>query len=360
MTVLLKFFGLFIVLAAFFLALRLLRLRKKNYAENAKDVISQFAKYRKYVIIIPVALVLLISASSCFYSVDQSEYAFLITLGKPNPDIVEPGLRFKLPFVQKVKKLSKETYSLTFGYIENTSGYNNKADSAGGEVTVVQNEAKMITGDENIIMADFEVQWRIVDPIKFVYNNEDPVLTLRNAVSTSLKGIIGSTKVDDVLTDGRSQIMNDVRATLVKLVADYDIGINIVNVNLQDVDLPTSEVDQAFKRVTSAREEKVTKINEATKYKNEKLNAAKGTEAALISNAERLRTERIEKAKGDVATFNAIYTEYEKNKSVTKQRLVIETLNQTLPGMKIYIMDEGTGTVKYMPIETISSKGGKN
>lgn len=334
----------------------------RNQGVTAEDVKERIKGRKKIIISVSFIIILLVFLSSCFYSVDQTEYAFIVTLGKPNSDIIEPGLRFKLPFIQSVKKLSKETYSLTFGYTEDvTAKKKDKKDSFDTSVTVIENEAKMITGDENIIMVDFEIQWRIIDPIKFVYSNEDPVLTLRNAISTSLKGVIGRTSVDDVLTDGRSQIMNDVRALLTELIASYDIGINIVNVNLQDVDLPTAEVDQAFKRVTSAREERMTKINEATKYKNEKVNAAKGTESALISNAERMRTERIEKAKGDVATFNAIYTEYAKNKSVTKQRLVIETLNQIMPGMKIYIMDEGTGTVKYLPIEAIGSReGGKN
>lgn len=306
--------------------------------------------------LIPLVFILVVILFNCFYTVDQTEYAIAITLGKPNPAILEPGLRFKLPFIQSVKTLSRETFSLTFGYTETSSG---KLLANEDEVTVIPNEAKMITGDENIIMVDFEVQWRITDPIKFLYNNEDPVLTLRNAVSTALRGVIGSTKVDEALTDGRAQIMNDVRSSLVNLVNSYDIGIGIVNVNLQDVDLPTEQVSTAFKQVTSAREERMTKINEANRYKNERVNSAQGKKEALISNAEQLRTERIERAKGDVATFSAIYSEYVKNKTVTKQRLVVETLNQILPKAKIYIMDEGSSTVKYLPIDVVDpSKGG--
>lgn len=305
--------------------------------------------------LIPLAIILVVILFNCFYTVDQTEYAIAVTLGKPNPAILEPGLRFKLPFIQTVKTLSRETFSLTFGYKETYPGNVSAEES---EVTVIPNEAKMITGDENIIMVDFEVQWRITDPMKFLYNNEDPVLTLRNAVSTALRGVIGSTKVDEALTDGRAKIMNDVRSSLVNLVDNYDIGIGIVNVNLQDVDLPTDQVSTAFKQVTSAREERMTKINEANRYRNELVNSAQGKKDALISNAERLRTERIERAKGDVATFSAIYSEYVNNKSVTRQRLVMETLNQILPNAKVYIMDEGSNTVKYLPIDVVDPKKG--
>ena len=315
----------------------------------------------KWVGLVPIGIILVIMLFSCFYTVDQTEYAVLITLGKPNPAILEPGLKFKLPFVQSVKKISRETFSLTFGYSETTPEISKRRSNIAepDDVTVYMNEAKMITGDENIILVDFEVQWRVTDPIKFFYNNEDPVLTLRNVVSAALRGVIGSAKVDEALTDGRAQIMNDVRSLLTRLVDSYDIGIGIVNVNLQDVDLPTEQVSAAFKKVTSAREDKITKVNEATRYKNERVNSAQGQKEALISNAERAKTERIEKAKGDVATFNAIYSEYIKNMEVTKQRLVIETLNKILPKAKIYIMDEGSGTVKYLPIDVIKdTKGG--
>lgn len=315
----------------------------------------------RWIGLVPVGIFLLIIVMSCFYTVDQTEYAVLVTLGKPNPAILEPGLKFKLPFVQSVKKVSRETFSLTFGYSEATPEISKRRSKTADpdEIEVYMNDAKMITGDENIILVDFEVQWRVTDPIKFFYNNEDPVLTLRNVVSAALRGVIGSTKVDEALTDGRAQIMNDVRSVLTRLVDNYDVGIGIVNVNLQDVDLPTEQVSAAFKKVTSAREDKITKVNEATRYENERVNSAQGQKEALISNAERTKTERIERAKGDVATFNAIYSEYIKNKEVTRQRLVIETLNKILPKAKIYIMDESSGTVKYLPIDVIKdAKGG--
>ncbi|NLL71356.1 MAG: FtsH protease activity modulator HflK, partial [Epulopiscium sp.] len=221
-----------------------------------------------------------------------------------------------------------------------------------------ENESKMITGDENIILADLEVQWRISDPIAFLYNTDQPVNILYNATSSALRGVIGSTTVDNVLTDGRAEIMNDIRSHLTTLVNDYGLGVSIVNVNLQDVDLPNEEVSNAFKKVTSAREERITKINEANKYKNEKINTAEGQKEALISKAEGERVTRIEQARGDVAKFNALYSEYVNSKDITTQRLIMETLEKVLPKAKIYIMDEdsNSNTIKYLPLENI--KGG--
>lgn len=305
--------------------------------------------YTKIFIVVIILGLLLVLSSTSFYTVDQTEYAILVTFGKPSDAIVSPGLRFKLPYpIQAVKKVSRETFSLTLGYEDRSDG-----------MTVKEHEAKMITGDENIILADLEVQWQVIDPIAFIYNSEDPVNILSNATSSALRGVIGSSLVDDALTDGRTRIMNDIRDTLVDMVDSYNIGIAIRNVNLQDVDLPTDEVSDAFKKVASAREERITKINQANRYKNEKINTAEGQKAALISKAEGVKVSRTEQARGDVAQFDAIYSEYVNNKDITRDRLMIETLERILPDVQIYIMqeNEGSNTVKYLPLEAVK-KGG--
>ncbi len=217
----------------------------------------------------------------------------------------------------------------------------------------------MITGDENIILADLEVQWQVIDPVAFLYNSEDPVDILNNATSSALRGVIGSSLVDEALTDGRTRIMEDIRDTLVNMIDSYDIGIAIRNVNLQDVDLPNDEVSNAFKKVASAREERITKINQANRYRNEKINTAEGQKAALISKAQGVKVSRTEQARGEVAQFDAIYSEYINNKDITRDRLMIETLEKVLPDVQIYIMqeNEGSNTVKYLPLDQIK-KGG--
>lgn len=300
-------------------------------------------KNKKYVIGAWGILVAIGIASTCIYTVDQTDYAVISTFGKPNTEIVSSGLKLKLPNpIQKVDKLSKETFSTTIGYTVQND-----------DVIVEDHEAKMITGDENIILADLEIQWKIDDPIAFLYNTNDPRMILRNATSSSLRGVVGSSMVDDVLTDGRSKIITDIRDSLSELVDQYQLGVSIINVNLQDVDLPTDEVDSAFKAVTDAREERLTKVNNAEKYRNEIINEVKGEKDAIISKAEATSVSLVEKAKGDTARFDALYTEYAKNKEVTKQRLITDTLNAILGDVKLYITDGADGTLKYLPIDQI-------
>ena len=319
-----------------------------------------FIKNKKKIIAVIGVLIIIAIFSTSIYTVDQTEYAVISTFGKPDTDIISSGLKFKLPYpIQTVEKLSKETFSTTFGYEkkgQNKRGKDEELDSENiqKDDTIYEKETKMITGDENIIMADLEIQWKISDPIAYLFNTDNPDRILFNMTSASLKSVIGSSKVDDVLTDGRAKITSDIRDDLSNLVAKYELGISIINVNLQDVDLPTKEVDDAFKAVTDAREERLTKINNAKKYRNERINEVKGEEDEVLSKAEAKKTTFIEKAKGDTARFNALYKEYTNNQAVTKQRLITETLKASLKDAKLYIVDDSESTVKYLPIEGIT------
>lgn len=281
-----------------------------------------------------------------WYIVDETEQAALITFGKVEETVTEPGLKFKMPWpIQRVEILSRTTNNLRVGFDEQEDGEQNSA-----------NEAKMITGDENIILVDLVVQWRITDPEQYLFNTNDPEAVLHNATSASLRGVIGSSQIDDVLTDQRPEIEGRVRESLVELIENYEIGITVMDVKLQDVELPNDEVRRAFTEVTDAREERLTKINEAQKYRNQLINEAQGEKDAIISRAEGTKTERIETARGDVAKFLSLYEEYVTNPEVTRQRLVLETLEQVLPGTEIYIMDSNSDTVSYLPIRPLERR----
>ncbi len=238
--------------------------------------------------------------------------------------------------VQEVEKLSKETFSLDFGYDSENA---ERADSV-----------RMITGDENILLADLVVQWRITDPAKYLYESTDPEQILYNATSASLRSVIGSSTIDEALTDGKAMIENEVLELLSSLTEDYDIGVSILDVKLQEVDLPNEEVRQAFMKVTDARETMNTKRNEAEKYENQQVEEALGEKDAIISRAEGDKIERIEIARGNVSEFNALYEAYETNENITRQRLVLETLDQVLPNANIFMMNDDGNTIKYLPL----------
>ncbi len=291
-------------------------------------------------------IILGITAFTTWYTVDESDQAVILTFGKVEEGITEPGLHFKLPWpIQSVEKLSKETFSLQFGY-----------EDKGKKSKDFPEETKMITGDENIVMADLVVQWKITNPEKYLYNSSNPKEILHDATSASLRSIIGSSNIDDALTSGKADIESDVRELLTSLIQKYDIGISVLAVKLQDVELPNDEVRKAFTDVTDARETANTKKNEAQKYRNQKLNEAKGEKDALISRAEGEKAARLERARGDVAVFNKLYAEYKNNPDITRERLVIETLEQVLPNAEIYIMNDDGNTMKYFPIRPLEKE----
>lgn len=287
-------------------------------------------------------LLLVIAVFTSWYTVDESEQAVIITFGVANETIVEPGLHFKMPWpIQKAEILSKETYSLQFGYNQN----------AEGEIVAFDKETKMITGDENIVLTDLVVQWKITDPKKYLFNAENPQDVLHDATSASIRSIIGSSLIDDALTSGKAEIEAETRDLLASLMDKYDFGITVLAVKLQDVELPNEEVRAAFTNVTDARETMNTKINEARKYENQKRNEALGEKAAINSRAEGQKVARVEQALGDVAIFDKLYAEYETNPEVTRQRIVMETLESVLPNAKLYIMNDEGGTLKYLPLD---------
>lgn len=303
---------------------------------------------RMYTLIGLVVLIIVLSnvAVSTWYTVDESEQAVILTFGKAEETNTEPGLHFKLPWpIQSVEKLSKETFSLQFGH-----------DRRGGKDGQLPDETKMITGDENIVLADLVVQWRITDPAKYLYNADNPEEILHDATSASLRSIIGSSEIDDALTSGKAKIEADVRDLLSALVENYDMGVSILAVKLKDVELPNDDVRKAFTNVTDARETMNTKINEAEKYQNKRINEAKGEKDALISKAQGEKAARTERARGDVAVFNKLYAEYKKNPDITRQRLVLETIEQVLPNTEIYIMNDDGNTLKYFPIRPLEKE----
>ncbi|WP_041090724.1 FtsH protease activity modulator HflK [Jeotgalibacillus soli] len=293
-------------------------------------------------IVLGSAILLLVLFTS-WYTVDESEQALVITFGEASETVVDAGLKLKMPWpIQKVEKLSKETFSLQFGY-----------EQEGGEVQSFPEETKMITGDENIVLADLVVQWKITEPRDYLFNAEDPRKILYDATAASIRSIIGSSNIDDALTSGKAEIEAEVRELLSSLIEKYNIGMSIQAVQLQDVELPNQEVRQAFTEVTDARETMNTKRNEANKYRNQMINEAQGEKDAIISRAEGERAARIEQARGDVAIFDKLYTEYQSNPEVTRQRLILETLEEVLPGAEIYIMNDDGGTVKYLPLQPL-------
>lgn len=300
------------------------------------------------IIIGAIIVLLLMLGFTMFFTVQEGQRAAIVTFGKFTEE-VGPGLHFKLPYpIQKKIVLDADIVQrMAIGYEE-----------VNGVVRVKEEEALMITGDENIIHADAVVEWTISNIENYLFNVDDPPQLLRYAAVSSIRSVMGSTNLDYAITDGKTAIQGEVRERLIELMDDYQSGILIRDVKFQDIEPPAGNVQQAFKEVTNAREEKNTKINNANRYANDVIPKARGEAQALIEQAEAQKKSRILNAEGDVAQFNALYEEYVKNPQVTRQRLILETLEAVLPGAKIVITDGNGGTVNYLPLNELMKSSG--
>lgn len=294
----------------------------------------------KYFGFILLLLVIILVLSGSFYTINEQEEAVLTTFGAARP-VTEPGLHFKIPYIQKVQKVNATINGFSIGYDIETNA-------------PIDEEAVMITSDYNFVNIDFFVEYKVSDPVKAVYSSRQPVLILKNIAQGSIRSVIGSYCVDDVLTTGKNEIQAAIKELIIKKLKRYEIGIRLVNITIQDSQPPTREVMEAFKAVETAKQRKETAINNANKYRNEKLPEAMAETDKIVKNAQAQKQERINEANGQVARFNAMYAEYVKNPAVTRQRMYYEAMEDVLPSLKV-IINVDDSVQKLIPLEPFVS-----
>ena len=305
-------------------------------------------------LLILLALLVASSAMSCFYTVDDKQQAVVTTFGKVT-DITDAGVHFKIPFgIQQVQKVDVNVYQK----IE--LGYNSMGDDYYGVTNT--SESTMITGDYNIVNVDFFVEYKISDPVAYLYSSNNPELILRNLIQSQVRNVVGSSSVDAVLTDGKENIQMQVKELVTQILEEYDIGLTLVDVKIQDSEPPTQEVIEAFKAVETAKQQAEAVINEAKAYENAKLPQAQATADQLIQNAEYLKQKRINEAKEQVAMFTAMYQEYKRNPGITRSRMYYEAIQEILPGVKLYIntSNGGDDVQMLLPLESLVDTASDN
>ena len=290
-----------------------------------------FQRAGKTILAVLLALVVISAVGTCWYTVDDKEQAVVTTFGKVT-DVVDAGIHFKLPLgIQQAYKVSTNVYQkIELGY---TSG--------NGDV-FNESESTMITGDYNIVNVDFFVEYKISDPVQYLYSSNDPELILRNLIQSQVRNVVGSSTVDAVLTDGKENIQMQVKELVTRILQEYDIGLTLVDVKIQDAEPPTQEVIEAFKAVETAKQKAETVINDAKAYQNAQLPQAQAQADKLVQNAEYLRQKRINEAIEKVAMFQAQYAEYAQNPEITRSRMYYEAISDILPGVKLFV-NTGTG-----------------
>ena len=319
--------------------------RSGFYSYSAGKQPVDFKKYKKWIIVAAVALVVIIGVLTCFYTVDDKQQAVVTTFGKVT-DVTDAGLHFKMPFaIQKAHKVDVNVYQK----IE--LGYNTAED---GSTYTNTSESTMITGDYNIVNVDFYVEYKISDPVQYLYSSTAPELILRNLIQSQVRNVVGSSSVDSVLTDGKENIQMQVKELVTQILEEYDIGLTLVDVRIQDAEPPTQEVVEAFKAVETAKQTAEAVVNEAKAYENAQVPAAEAQADKLQQNALYLKQKRINEAVEAVAMFEAMYAEYLENPEITRARMYYEAISKILPGVKIYInTGDGETVDMLLPLESL-------
>ena len=318
-----------------------------NQGSGPQRNTPDFGKVGRVAVIAVLVLALFICGLTCFYTVDDKQQAVVTTFGRVT-DITDAGVHFKLPFgIQRVHRVDVNVYQkIELGYSSNGYGY-----------TVNESESTMITGDYNIVNVDFFVEYKISDPEKYLFSSDNPELILRNLIQSQIRNVVGSTSVDDVLTDGKEDIQRQVKELVTGILAEYDIGLTLVDVRIQDAEPPTAEVIEAFKAVETAKQQAETVVNDAMAYQNAQLPQAQADQ--LIQNAEYLKQARINEAREQVAMFTAMYQEYALNPDITMSRMYYEAISEILPGVRLYINTAGSDDLQMLlPLESLVDNGG--
>ena len=291
---------------------------------------------RGLVIIGVLVVVGAIMLLTMFYTVEADEVAVVQRFGK-YVRREEPGLHMKLPLgietkrTVKVQRVDKEE----FGFRTEEPGVRSRFSQRG-----FLEESLMLTGDLNVAEVPWIVQYRIVDPVKYLFGNRNPKLALRDVAQIVMRTVVGDYTVTEVLTERRAEIELQVQRKMQELLNLYETGLRVETVKMQNVTPPSDEVKRAFNEVNEAQQEQARKINEAVQAFNQEVPRERGEADRTIAKAEGYAINRINTARGDAARFNALLTEYRKAPEVTRRRLYLETMRDILPTVKqVYVFD---------------------
>ncbi len=309
---------------------------KKNFG-------SYMNKFGRFIILGIIIVVIAIFALDSVYTIKEQEQAVITTFGKAQT-VNTAGLHMKLPIIQRVQKVDTTTHGFSIGYNQET-----------GESVDV--ESMMITNDFNFVSVDFFVEYKVSDPIKFLYASSAPENILKNIAQSSIRMTVGSYDVDSVITTGKFEIQSKIKDSILQKLEGQDIGIQLVNITIQDAEPPTAQVMEAFKSVETAKQAADTAINNANKYQNEQLPKADAEVDKILQEAQSQKAERVNEANGEVAKFNKMYQEYIKYPLITKKRMFYETMEDILPSLKVVIESKDSNIQQILPLDRIVEGG---
>lgn len=309
----------------------------------------------KGVFVIAALAVAAFGAWTAYYTVPSDSVAVVQRFGQYLKE-VPPGLHFKLPLGVDTAKIVpvKRQLKQEFGF--STPGATDPYQSARGGARESQLETEMVTGDLNAALVEWVVQYRVSDPVKYLFEVREPGETLRYVSESVMREVVGDRTVDEVITIGRQEIETEALTKMQTLSSKYTMGISIDQVQLKNIN-PPKPVQESFNEVNQAQQEKEKLINEARRDYNKVIPLAEGEKDQRIREADGYRLKRINEAQGDAARFNALLTEYSKAPEVTRRRIYIETLQTVLPQIRSkIIVDEQTQGI--LPLLNLDAQKG--
>jgi len=284
-------------------------------------------------------------ALSGFYRVDADEQGVVLRFGKYT-NMTQPGLNYHLPFpiesvmTPKVSRVNRIDV-----------GFRSSGEGGRAAIADIKEESAMLTGDENIVDINYSVFWVIKDASKYLFNVQDPIGTIKVVAETAMREVIARKKIQVILTQGRAEIENEVQKIMQQILDSYGSGVDITQVQAQKSDPPTQVID-SFRDVQAAKADKERAQNEAEAYANDVIPRARGEAAKITQEAEGYKREVVAQAEGEASRFIAIYNEYAKAKTVTQERMYLETMEKVLSGVNKIIIDKqsGSGVVPYLSL----------
>ena len=303
-----------------------------------------------------IGLAVLIVVFTSFYTVEPEEVGLVLRFGK-FIRTADPGLHFKVPFgVESVQKVPvQRQWKEEFGFRTVKAGVRSQYATR-----PYAEEANMLTGDLNAAVVEWVVQYRVVDPYKFLFKVRSPGATFRGMSEAVMRSVVGDRTVNEVLTVGRAEVASEVQVALQGLCDQYEIGISVDQVVLQDVN-PPDAVKSSFNEVNEAQQEREKLINQAQSEYNRVIPRAKGEAQQTIQEAEGYALMRVNEARGDSARFTALYDEYRKAPDITRTRIYLETMAQVLPHIegKVIVDADLQNFLPLLNLDAGSSKGGE-
>ena len=306
-------------------------------------------------IILGLVLLIVVWAFSGLYRVLPDEQGVVLRFGK-FVSTTQPGLNYHIPYPIETVLTPKVTKVNRIDV-----GFRSASDSGRTSgVDDVPEESLMLTGDENIVNIDFSVFWVIKDAGKFLFKIQSPVVTVKAAAETAMREVIAKSRLQSILTEGRSKIEIETQEIAQSLLDEYESGIQLTQVQTQKAD-PPDEVIDAFRDVQAARADMERSKNEAEAYANDVIPRARGDAAKILQEAEAYKKQVVAAAEGEASRFLAIYNEYAKAKRVTQERMYLETMEKVLADIDKVIIDrKAGGVVPYLPLPELSKKKGSD